>query len=399
MFISGNFDVERFRYWQGQKLRARDFQSQAQIEAELHWWHNRALHRVYGVASGLEVTPIMDQNSLVGLKVGCGVAYDSYGRDLLLQIEREISLPDSTLNRTGKATLLARYQSIQSDPKESERSCACATDDQIELVWFDSHRIDVTDGVALARLNYESAVQLSAFPDGSRLSPALRKRVRYDAGEKRLVFAGRMTETEAKQLRELSTDTTYLAAIDELSRKSEQVPILERRFKPAAARAMARPRIGSGQTVPGDTLWEFWIEPLPTSNALTQGAENIPIGMQTTVSTSAAGFTETPCYSAWLEGTLWTKGKVGFFPVPLIHIDQESIGSFRLRLWLPPNRTVRERRSAHDDTVNVDFVEEFINYARRHGLHVCWMGIQSVPAVADDCRPAAPFECVTTPGE
>src|SRR5438105_5035925 len=101
MFISGNFDVERFRYWQGQKLRARDFRSQAQIEAELQAWHTRALHQVYGVIRGLEVTPITDVNLIVKLTVGCGVAYDSYGRHLLFQSKREVSLPDPALNRTG----------------------------------------------------------------------------------------------------------------------------------------------------------------------------------------------------------------------------------------------------------------------------------------------------------
>src|SRR5262249_23851380 len=49
-------DLERLRYWQGQMLRSRDFRDQAAQQAELRWWHNRALHNAYGVVAGLGVT-------------------------------------------------------------------------------------------------------------------------------------------------------------------------------------------------------------------------------------------------------------------------------------------------------------------------------------------------------
>jgi hypothetical protein len=45
---------------------------------------------------------------------------------------------------------------------------------------------------------------------------------------------------------------------------------------------------------------------------------------------------------------------------------------------------------------NSNFDEEFINYARQHGLHVCWIGIQHGPA-EKPCQPLDPLECKTRP--
>jgi hypothetical protein len=42
-------EIERLRYWQGQKLRSRDFRDQMEMAAQLRWWHNRALHQAFGV--------------------------------------------------------------------------------------------------------------------------------------------------------------------------------------------------------------------------------------------------------------------------------------------------------------------------------------------------------------
>ena len=45
-------ELQRLRYWQGQKLLSRDFRDQVSYESELRWWHNRALHNAYGQNSG-----------------------------------------------------------------------------------------------------------------------------------------------------------------------------------------------------------------------------------------------------------------------------------------------------------------------------------------------------------
>src|SRR5918912_56411 len=78
-------EIERLRYWQGQKLGSRDFRDQALIEAQLRWWHNRALHNAFGVSRGLQVTRVPDADAFTALSVARGLAYDCYGRELLLQ--------------------------------------------------------------------------------------------------------------------------------------------------------------------------------------------------------------------------------------------------------------------------------------------------------------------------
>jgi hypothetical protein len=69
-------------------------------------------------------------------------------------------------------------------------------------------------------------------------------------------------------------------------------------FRPPYVRAMARPRLSTGDTVHGDTPWEPWVETMI-------GADGSPtpvtVGVQTHVDTSAAGFTETPNYFATLQ--------------------------------------------------------------------------------------------------
>jgi hypothetical protein len=99
----------------------------------------------------------------------------------------------------------------------------------------------------------------------------------------------------------------------------------------------------------------------------------IPIGMQVTIDTSAAGFTETPCYFAWLQGTLWEKSNIKFFPVPLPHIDRETYKRFRLRLWMPRTITLLGARMR---LANRNFGDEYINFARKQKLYICWIGIQ-----------------------
>src|SRR5262245_45150861 len=67
-------EPERFRYWQGQMLRSRDFNDQTARAAEMRWWHNRAIHRAFGVCLGLEISAILgNNNSLLGVHVNTGI--------------------------------------------------------------------------------------------------------------------------------------------------------------------------------------------------------------------------------------------------------------------------------------------------------------------------------------
>jgi hypothetical protein len=158
---------------------------------------------------------------------------------------------------------------------------------------------------------------------------------------------------------------------------------LDEDFRPPVSRPLARPRIGSGVTVPGDTAWELWSEtalrvitaPVPV---------RVDIGIQVTIDTSGAGFTSDadaagktipPCYFAWLQGQLWGPGFGSslFFPVLLDHIANASFKQFTFRLWMPVVNAVIGARLRSS---NAGFGAEFLNYARRQKLYVCWLGIQ-----------------------
>jgi hypothetical protein len=73
--------LEQLQYWQGQALRSRDFNDQLSSAEQLRWWHNRASHGTFGVGFGLT----MDRSGTLR----CGVAYDCFGRELVVPLDRD----------------------------------------------------------------------------------------------------------------------------------------------------------------------------------------------------------------------------------------------------------------------------------------------------------------------
>jgi hypothetical protein len=80
----------RLRHGQGESLSGQDFSEQTAQDDQLRWWHNRALHRAYGVVQGLEVDLASEPGTAV---VSPGLAYDQQGRELILRTERRIAVP------------------------------------------------------------------------------------------------------------------------------------------------------------------------------------------------------------------------------------------------------------------------------------------------------------------
>jgi hypothetical protein len=195
--------LQRTRYWQGQMLRSEDFPSQLQTEAELRWWHNRALHNAYGVALGLETSASEQAGSITGIHVTPGVAYDCFGRALILQCEREIPLPDASGTNTS-FTLVARYRETAQfpDPRQTSGVCwsCCEGSTGLEspdFRWQATATLRVEDGVPLGRL--------------LRVGGALNQ-LRLDAA-----------------------------------------------FVPATPKPLARPYLAAGSTIPGSTAWTIWV--------------------------------------------------------------------------------------------------------------------------------------------
>ncbi len=288
--------LERTRYWQGQRLRSRDLDNQLTDEAELRWWHNRALHDAFGVVEGLAVAgPTWASGGL--LEVEPGLAYDSYGRELVVARRTTVPPPPpEPVERRGWVLVL----------RQAERGCeapcrgAAAASPLGALLWIPSRLFVLpAAGVPLARGRYQA----------------------LSAGF-----------------------------------------VLDEVFASPVARPTARPLIAGGATVAGKTAWRGWRTRYPN--------EQVAFGVEVTIDTSAAGFTDVPCYFAWLCGGHLALGS----KVPELALDRivdRRADRFTLSLWLPDSeRLLKRGRTGKDDLAS---------FARRQ-LHVCWLGLQQVEA-------------------
>src|SRR2546425_10190257 len=145
-------DLERLRYWQGQMLRGRDFRDQLVIAAQLRWWHNRAMHHAFGIAYGF--TTHKDENHHT-VSIESGLAYDWFGREIILRKEQKVSIP-----MLGEpVTLLACYKETRTYINKGEMTGACvpgccsAFEEQPEFVWKPASCVESQDGVPLATLS------------------------------------------------------------------------------------------------------------------------------------------------------------------------------------------------------------------------------------------------------
>ena len=132
-------DLVRLRHVAGEMLLHRDFRDQVRADADLLDWHQRAVHAASGIVAGLAAA---DADDGVSVDVSPGVAYDCYGRALLLPELRRIGPSEGG----GAMVLLLR---------RTARGAA-------ELVWLPRECVHPRHGVAIA------------FRDAKGLRPVLR---------------------------------------------------------------------------------------------------------------------------------------------------------------------------------------------------------------------------------
>lgn len=270
-------DLQRLRYRQGQSLLREDFQDQQSIESQLRAWHNRALHNTFGVvggfAAGLTVSVDAVNNRAT---VEPGLAYDCFGRDLFLQRRASILLPEET----GESMLLICRKNSRSCSPRNQSATACLSEsrrrveDEPEFIWKPEKFATIRDGVPIARL-----------PPKSESGDAI----------------------------ELDPD-----------------------FAVRQSRALARPRIVQGATIPGATVWEVW---------RLEGRNQLPAfaaSFQVRIDAASAGFTmeeesRFPAYFARLQGPLSKlndQQEIEFGGVYLSHIDEISNSGFTFRFLI-----------------------------------------------------------------
>lgn len=90
-------------------------------------------------------------------------------------------------------------------------------------------------------------------------------------------------------------------------------------FRPLSVRGLRRPRLAAGATPPDNTPWQ-----------IVRNDDGTPVGLQVTIDTSAAGFTQTPLYLASL---VWSNPNTKFTP-PYTNIAAAEPESLTVRLLL-----------------------------------------------------------------
>lgn len=157
--VNQQIELQRLRYRQNQMLLSRDFRDQALIQDQLRWWHNRALHKAYGIVLGIGIDLRVDLLKDGIVEVHPGLAYDIVGRELLLAHDCQLPLPSGD----GDWTLLARYPGATS-PAEVAPDCQPAKPPRLtlkmDLHWESTNQVTPRAGVPLAAFSKRVKVPL-----------------------------------------------------------------------------------------------------------------------------------------------------------------------------------------------------------------------------------------------
>ena len=145
-------EIQRLRYMPGQDLLSRDFRDQAAYEEQLRWWHNRSVHEAYGVRYGLEVS-VAAAAAEPAVEVTRGLAYDGFGRELILPAARTVRVPAGPEPRL----LVIRRRLEGSACSAADLAGVCLGDPAprgADLAWLAAGELRPADGVPLARVIY-----------------------------------------------------------------------------------------------------------------------------------------------------------------------------------------------------------------------------------------------------
>lgn len=156
-------DLYRLQYREGQLLQSRDLSDQVESEAQLRWWHNRAVHHAYGIAQGLEVMKVKDTT----VTVKPGLAYDCFGRPLWVQAEVEIPVPSRSENKSEKVVLFIRCLEAERHDEKSHDDSGCMKkigadithSNSTQLDWKRMRDFSIRDGVAIATLELHQSAK------------------------------------------------------------------------------------------------------------------------------------------------------------------------------------------------------------------------------------------------
>lgn len=281
--------VERLQFFDGQRLFASDLQQLEAFHRAMRELHNASLHQP-GIGAGLAVTGSSGDREVA---VGPGYALDVEGHEITLTSDHVEPVPPVEGDPDGT-------------PAVYDLAVSYPSDDLLEVA-------ETREGICLSR----GAVRLREEPvfcwvrlhdDGSGVLRPADPRLRDAIAAGRRILLAR-AEVQHCQLVSLS--------------------IAERRN----ARPPTQPLIACGRAAPH---WQASLEP-PTPGEF----ETQLLFLDADVSTASAGFVNTPCYSARLDGPRLFEGQVDgepreFFAEGLLSIHDATPDGFSLRVLVLP---------------------------------------------------------------
>jgi hypothetical protein len=371
-------ELQRLRYRQDQTLRSVDFRDQAAMAAELRWWHNRAVHNAYGVLEGLRVTLQSGDQSIT---VTAGLAYDCYGRELLLTEDHTLILPGVLPLAPQQSWLLViRYQADAAAALDRSEAGVCPQTEQPlvaghpELIWIAEGAFTIKTGVKLARLVYDEkgTVQLDNDFTPAVVRPMARPRIATGATipggttwiPQYVYTWNYIAFTEAAKTTRKRATPAARRATSTASPSREALPRLtkaELNVLSSSNVLSELTSLGTSAWLPAISWWNWW--PYYQYYLILS-----IVGYSTWIDTSAAGFTQTPCYFAALQGPLWNGNSV---PALFPQISNAGPTGFLFTLWMPPLKRV------DGQPTNEDLLYQFPNFAQQQKLYVSWLGLQS----------------------
>jgi hypothetical protein len=300
MSVLESRELQRLRYKQGQTLRSQDFRDQLRIERQLRAWHNRGVHNAYGVVRGI-LDDFSIESTATDLIVHKGLAYDCFGRELLLCSQTLIRLP------AQQEPMLLVLQAL-------ERNCGCQSSTDVN-----------SNCSEIAHARIATDAKLSWVPENS--------------------FSFRQGVPIARA--KLSGGTL----------------VVDTDFASPSARPLARPRIGTGTTIPGATVWEIW--------RVTTAATGVFATIQVTVDTSSAGFASVPQYFASLQGPVSQidANTINVLAFHFDHIDLMRTDSFVFRFLI---LVLQVRPKFALKTLITKYLQD-------QKVYVSWLGIEENP--------------------
>jgi hypothetical protein len=213
-----------------------------------------------------------------------------------------------------------------------------------------------------------------------------------------LLGLGRLSETDRDSALALSSDSFYGNAVHALYAASQAC------VWPRRARRIARSRLVTGTTIPGDTAWQPWTIQTPFW-AIQPGTHrslpvDLPIGFQVRVDTSAYGFTETPRYFAWLQGPLFDlSGATPQGGLHWDHVDEAEPGGFSFYVSLVTAEALAGLSKPRDliDRPLAGVAGDLLHLLRTEDFQLTWLAVTT--AELGDCSPAAdpPDPCANRP--